>query len=396
MRFWLWAIVAVAAVVCGQYCNSPTAEDRREDRSVLRVGTFNVEWMFAAGARPASPWESPNAVSAHVERVAEVIHAARLDVVALHEVQDCAMLQRLSALLGPAFRFYFAPGSDTATGQQSVLLTKLDPLGPVARSESRASYPVPGSTCGMRGAAQSAGVSKHGIAHMRAANFSFLFVFAHFKAGSDAASCARREAQAAVLRGIAEAAGSGPVVLAGDFNTQDDQFEDASGTRGTSLTLSTLRGSSATNLGAWLPVASRASIGRSLIDHVLVTNDLLPRVRGVWCDGSDVPQPAERETAFYSDHLPVVVELTDAGVPGATAAEALVLLAALALLCLVALAVAAVKVWRSRRQAAAQPGAAELTAVVVAGDASVNAEASATESTADEEKPVSAQSDDLA
>lgn len=63
------------------------------------------------------------------------------------------------------------PGTDTTTGQQVALLTRIDPVIGLSRSSSRAAYPIVGSTCGIgrsfsKGQLRSghAGLSKHYLA----------------------------------------------------------------------------------------------------------------------------------------------------------------------------------------------------------------------------------------
>lgn len=340
-------------------------QDRRSDKSVLRVGTFNVDWLFTS---PLSntPWRTPLDAMKHIEAVAVQIHRSEADVLAIHEVQNTAVLDLLLLHLGPVYRYYIVPGTDTATGQNSALLTKIDPSSPVCRSEGRATYPVGGSGCpplpkGTRG---QSGVSKHGFARIAASTFSFDFIFAHFKAGMAASDCHQRTAQAQVLQDIQQQR-SFPTILAGDFNDFDDEFADAAGNRGQGrgalfmLKRNVTRSygvlgvseppANFVNAGKLLPPSMRASFGSpyrtipgSLIDHVLVADALAGRIESVVCDGSPYPATvSERVGLHLSDHLPVVVTLRDEGsaMPEVSPAVMWSLLGVLVLAVIVAFAV---------------------------------------------------------
>lgn len=334
------------SLVAGQSCNVPTPGDRRVEKNVIRVGTFNLAWLFS-GVGPAtsrSPWKTPAASSSHVQAVAQQILRTKVDVLAVHEVESCSMLDQLVHYLGPAFRYYredfffffssfppflsslfkVIPGTDTATGQNSALVTKIDPSGPLSRMTSRVNYPVPGSGCGLRkGYSGTSAVSKNAIAHIVASTFSFDFVFAHFKSGGAPENCAQREAQAQVLRNYMSSSIRLSAIVAGDLNDWDDAIPDARGILGHSKVLSILKGRDYWNAGTMLNVANRSSAQIGLIDHVLLTSDLRQRVTSVSCDGSGYPRTSlERLSLYLSDHLPVVVTLSDG--PAATSAPSYV------------------------------------------------------------------------
>jgi hypothetical protein len=260
----MWVVLAACAcLAAAQTCNVPSGGDRRTDKSVVRVGNFNLAWLFDGVNDPSgSPWTSTTAPQ-HIQKVAEQILRTDVDVLAVHEVEQCSVLASLLTSLGPAYKFYLVPGTDTATGQNSALITKIDPLGPVTRSEARVSFPVPGSGCGSTVTGDS-GVSKHGVVTIAASNFTFDFVFAHFKSGGQTTDCLQREAQASVVAGNLLRPGVA-TILSGDFNDWDATFVDAEGNTGTSKTLSTLKGTRFTNTGGRVAQSGRSSSGVGLI-----------------------------------------------------------------------------------------------------------------------------------
>lgn len=170
-------------VVCfGLDCHRVPKEpqDRRDDKTKLRLGTFNAFWLFDGVEDPqGSPWRTPVEADLHIQRVAEFV-SSKFDVVVLQEVENCAVLQKLVRHLeGDKFVPYLIAGTDTSTGQNTALLTKIDPIS-LRRSESRMSFPVSESTCFSRARGRT-GVSKHGVARIRASSFTFDLIFAHFK-----------------------------------------------------------------------------------------------------------------------------------------------------------------------------------------------------------------------
>ena len=116
-------------------------------------------------------------------------------------------------------RLKFLLGTDTSTGQNVALLTRIDPSQPLARSEERVQFPVQGSSCGYqrrkgrkpKAKLETSGVSKHFTARFSLANpwcnrsssscavpsLDISVVAAHLVSKPvDPRACAQREAQA--------------------------------------------------------------------------------------------------------------------------------------------------------------------------------------------------------
>ena len=132
------------------------------------------------------------------------------------------------------------------------------------------------------------------------------------QAGRKNSDCAKREAQAQVLKNLAKK--SVPAIFAGDFNEKDESFSDASGEPGFSQTLAILKGSTHFNAGSFLRENERNSFPIGLIDHILIPNEFRDRVVSVQC-GTDllrIPSNArDRLSQYFSDHLPVIVTILD-------------------------------------------------------------------------------------
>lgn len=299
-------------------CNTPTSGDRRPDKTVVRVGTFNLAWLFDGVNDPSgSVWATPTDAQMHIQKVAQQILRTNVDILAVHEVESCDVLASLVSQLGPTYKAYLVPGTDTATGQNCALITRVDPSSPLERTSNRASYPVSGSTCGSTTTGDS-GVSKHARTSFTLSRLKFDLVMAHFKSGGTTSDCLQREAQAKVLLDTYINSATGrSIIMVGDLNDWDATYTDALGNKGTSQTLPLLKSGAGglASAGVMLPVANRTSSGVGMIDHVLMSNDLAQA--STWLqtsvDGSPYPTTSSAKlAAYYSDHLPVVVTFRDA------------------------------------------------------------------------------------
>jgi hypothetical protein len=237
--------------------------DRRRQRQRLRIGTYNVEWLFdGVDDHERVPWGSEAEAGRHMRAIAAEIERVDADILAVVELEGCFMLHRLMHELerrrlsdvgsigssshgggggregegGGVYLPLVLPGTDSATRQQLGLLSRLSPSAPLQRSSNRSTYPILGSKCSYQHRAgskpKSSGVSKHlaavfaveGLPH---GHEELLVVAAHLKARpNEPRSCAQREAQASVLAQLVRSEGlerSPPrlVVLLGDLNDFD-------------------------------------------------------------------------------------------------------------------------------------------------------------------------------
>ncbi len=219
--------------------------------TTLTVATWNVEFLFD-GINPESslsPFKdssssgglNPMAATAHINEVAEVLRVVNADVVNLLEVEDCSVVQTLVGLLntpspapgGGGYRGYLRQGTDYSTGQDAALLTRLDPQEDLSRTSLTAAFPVAGSDCHFHDTG-SQGVSKHYMTRIKVADFAkdIVLIGAHFRAfPTEPEACARREAQAMVIRQLVQQALSDGhhVVVMGDLNDFDPDVKVADG-----------------------------------------------------------------------------------------------------------------------------------------------------------------------
>jgi hypothetical protein len=187
-------------------------------------------------------WKTVDIAYQHLGKVADEIRLLDADIVSLEEVRDCAVLRELIKLLpNSGYMPYMVLGTDTYTGQNVGLLTRVDPVEGLTRSESLVSYPVKDSTCNTKATpipsaplAGSYGCSKHYTARFKIAGFSkpiSLFGVHLLAIPDDTTRCVQREAQATVIAQlIQKAVSAGDEIIAlGDFNDYDRDVAQASG-----------------------------------------------------------------------------------------------------------------------------------------------------------------------
>jgi exonuclease III len=299
---------------------------------------YNVEWLFLdydnASDCPGSgcTWNNETEAETHLSYVAEAIQILQPDILNLCEVEGCDELNALVQIVGKDYLPYLIKGTDTSTGQNVGLITKIDPSIDLYRTEEREMYPIVNSTCGYTGSTTSTGVSKHLITefNIQNQNLSIAFVSAHLIAiPTDSTRCSQREAQALVLQEvIVNYIRDGyEVIMIGDFNDYDAEILDVNNHVPTSQVLDILKGKKGNYQGQyelhsvaegvdqeerfsdWWDSDNNCNTNSiadySMIDHILVTEKIKKNIESVFFYHGY----KEYCGKYNSDHYPVVVDL---------------------------------------------------------------------------------------
>jgi exonuclease III len=315
-----------------------TSDDRRQNKNSLRIVQYNVEWLFVdynSNAKcPGSgcPWTTVSNAQTHLSYVANVVKGLNPDIINFCEIEGCDELNMLiSALNDNSYNPYLKEGTDTSTGQNVGLLTRIDPLVNLYRSEERISYPVPGSKCGYTGSSSTSGVSKHYITELNLNGIKTALIGAHLLAyPTDKTRCAEREAQAQVLQNVIYGyiTKGYEIIFLGDLNDFDAEVPDINSDKPISYVLDTLKGLFGAKKGTYTLTNAASKMAQSerysdwydsdsncatssqkdysMIDHVLMSSKIFSKVSKVsiyhgykeYCD------------KLNSDHYPVVIDLT--------------------------------------------------------------------------------------
>ena len=117
------------------------------------------------------------------------------DIINFCEIQGCGELKYLRDDTTSNYDSYLIQGTDTTTGQNVGMLTKVDPLTDLERSEEHYGYPFNGSTCGYDGT-RTTGVSKHFVTTFQLKDLKVAYISLHFIAYPiQPDRCAKREAR---------------------------------------------------------------------------------------------------------------------------------------------------------------------------------------------------------
>lgn len=304
------------------------AQDKRADPSKWTLVQYNVEWLFTepySSCPGICTWNTTAEQYTHLETIKTVLDKLNADTVHLCEVQSCTQLDEVRPT--DDYVSYMIQGNDTYTGQNVGLLTKIDPVESITRTEERVAYPLEDSKCGYTGEAGTEGVAKHMITRFVIQNVSIYLIGAHLLSNpNDPTACAKREAQAQVLQTkINDLIRKGhEVVVIGDMNDFDGVFKDVNNHIPNSRVLEMLKGDddeTPTNYTLytvadkilqnaryteWYDEISDCVVETSefsMLDHILVSKNLWNRIDTVVFDhiyreGCDT---------YQSDHYPVSV-----------------------------------------------------------------------------------------
>jgi exonuclease III len=275
-------------------------------------------------------WKNISEAQTHMDYVAKRIKAINPDIINFCEVEGCDELNILKDKLDGTYLPYLKKGTDSATGQNVGILTRVDPLKTLYRSELKHNYPISGSKCGYTGPSGSSGVSKHYITEYEFGGSNIAFISAHLLAiPTDPSRCAQREAQASVLQNvIANYINNGfEIIMIGDFNDYDAEVLDVNNNKPTSQVLDILKGLKGDFAGKYQLYSAAETITQnerysdwwdsdnncntasskdySMIDHVLVTDKIRKNIINTFIyHGYD-----EFCGKYDSDHYPVVIDL---------------------------------------------------------------------------------------
>jgi exonuclease III len=324
-------------------CDCPyltTINDRRSDKNVLRIMQYNAEWLFVDYyANMDCPgngctWHTKSDAEKHLNYVSEIINKLNPDIINVCEVEGCDELNMLknSTMLTNSAKYvsYLKKGTDTGTGQNVGMLTKIDPIIDLYRTEERVNYPIPGSQCGYTGVPSTTGVSKHYITEFLFEDVKIALIGVHLLAiPTDSARCAQREGQAQVIQNVVSSYVSKgyEIILLGDMNDYDNDVLDINSNKPISKVLDILKGKYGDKINSYklTNIASKISKNNrysdwwdsdmncstnsikdlSMIDHVLVSDGIKNAIINVFIYHGY----KEYCGKWNSDHWPVIIDL---------------------------------------------------------------------------------------
>lgn len=310
--------------------------DRRNDKSKLRIVEYNVEWLFIDYYSPMNcpgdgcTWKNQTEALIHMDYVSQRIKDINPDIINFCEIEGCDELNMLKEKLDGSYMSYLKKGTDTSTGQNVGMLTRIDPLVSLYRTELKYNYPIPGSKCGYTGPVSSTGVSKHYITEFEFGGMNIAFIAAHLLAiPTDTNRCAQREAQASVLQTVIYdyINRNYEIIMLGDFNDYDGEVLDMNSNKPISTVLDILKGLHGDYAGKYQLTNIAETIVQnerysdwwdsdnncnteskndfSMIDHILVTQLIKKNIFNAFI----YHDYNEYCGKYDSDHYPVIIDL---------------------------------------------------------------------------------------
>jgi exonuclease III len=328
--------IAYSDTECPVVSNSIAGVDKRTDKTKLRLVQYNVEWLFidyySAMDCPGNgcTWHTTDDAKTHMSYVSNIIKTLQPDIINFCEVEGCDELNMLKEQLDPSYYSYLKKGTDTGTGQNVGMLTKVDPLVSLYRSEEKIEYPISGTKCGATDASGTSGVSKHYITEFNLGGLDVVLIGAHLLAiPTDPARCVQREAQAQVLQNIVSSyiQRDYEIILMGDMNDYDTEVLDLNFNKPTSRVLDIMKGLDGQQKGTYnltnvaykieqserysdwwdsdnnCNTASQKDL--SMIDHILVTSKIDDKIINAYIYHGY----KEYCGKWDSDHYPIVIDL---------------------------------------------------------------------------------------
>jgi exonuclease III len=333
----LFLALFIPYVACDTEC--PTVYsigDRRSNKNALRLVQYNVEWLFidyySSADCPGNgcAWHTLEEAETHMSYVVNVLKELQPDIINFCEIEGCDELNMLKTQLNKTnYNPYLKKGTDTATGQNVGILTKVDPIVSLYRSEEKIAYPISGTKCGSTTASGTSGVSKHYITEFNLNGLKVAMIGAHLLAiPTDPARCVQREAQAQVLQNIVSSyiQTDYEIILLGDMNDFDAETPDINSDKPVSRVLDIIKGLDGqkkglytlTNIAYRIKQNERYSdwwdsdnncntslkTDYSMIDHILVTPNIDKKIMNAYIYHGY----KEYCGKWNSDHYPVVVD----------------------------------------------------------------------------------------
>jgi exonuclease III len=309
--------------------------DRRQNKNSLRLVQYNIEWLFinyysnSDCPGEGCSWHTVDDANTHLNYVSDVVNYLQPDIINFCEIEGCDELNMLKEKLDNSYNPYLKKGTDTGTGQNVGMLTRIDPLINLYRSDEKIAYPISGSKCGSTSVSGTTGVSKHYITEFSFAEFNISFISAHLIAiPTEPARCVQREGQAQILQNIISSyiEKKYEIIVIGDMNDYDSEILDINSNQPISRVLDILKGLDGekkntyklNNIAYRFEQADRytewynsdnncnttSQNDYSMIDHILVTENIDKLIKNAfiyhgykeYCD------------KWNSDHYPVVID----------------------------------------------------------------------------------------
>ena len=302
-----------------------------ENKKHLRLMQYNVEWLFVDYYKNADcpgngcTWHNNSDILTHISKLSNVINKLNPEIINICEVEGCNELNQLISNTNSSYTPYLIKGTDTSTGQNVGMLTKINPVKDLYRNEKTFSYPIKNSNCNYTGSPGEHSVSKHYITEFIIDNTNIAMISSHFLSmPTDPERCAKREAQALVMQDtiINYIKKDYEIIFIGDLNDYDKDILDMNNNKPTSQVLDILKGTFIDDYTLYSVADHINKTERytnwwdsedncedlkqnyAMIDHILTTKYLQDKIKNAFIYQGYKEYCGKMD----SDHYPIVVD----------------------------------------------------------------------------------------
>ena len=327
----LYGLTYFSAFADTQCKNVYSHNDRRTNKNTLRVMQYNMEWVFLDYFKNADcpgngcTWKNQSDIQTHMSYLSDVVNKLNPDILNICEIEGCDELNALINITDSNYNPYLISGTDTATGQNVGLLTKVDPTIDLYRVDYKYHFPIKNSNCGYTGPSGTYGVSKQYITEFNIDDLNIAMIAGHLLAmPTEPTRCAKREAQAFVFQQVIKdyINRDYEIIFIGDLNDYDNEVIDLNNNIPTSKVLDIIKGTfideyTLHSVAETIPQDQRFSnwwdsIGDcvnvkqdyAMIDHILVTDALKYTIKNTFIYHGY----KEYCGKWNSDHYPIIVD----------------------------------------------------------------------------------------
>ena len=305
----------------------------------LRIVQFNVEWLYVKKEDdnkilqeyPWSiknyPWKTKEEELLHLNYISNTLKKLNPDIINLCEVQNKNVLDIVIKNIGDAS--YTPYIIENARNNQNVcLLTKIKPNS-FYKNTDEIEYPIPNSNCEYHPTEQDTytNLRKNYIAEFSIHEIPIVVIGVHLKAQFEPKDCAKKEAQAMIIRKIVleYLEKNYEVIVLGDFNDFDNKILDINNNTSNSSCFDIIKGVDSTyklyNINKKISKDKRYSMfwdinydnnktsyEFSMIDAMFVSKKLYNAAKNVFVYRPETSENTELDNIYNSDHDPLVVD----------------------------------------------------------------------------------------
>ena len=299
--------------------------DNRINKNKLRLVQYNVDFLFTKSKIINCPgngckWKNNFQAHEHFLKISNIISKLNPDIITLCEINTMQVLNKLKTLLNDeSYNCYLSKSNPNFIDQNLGLITRIEPLS-LYKTQIIQKYPIYYSSLNSLKSGIT-NIPKHFISKFHINNIDIIIICVHLKAYPfDIENGSIREAQSIIIQKIIlDYYENFEIIVMGDFNDFDNENRDHKNDKPISKVLDIIKGNNGYNpinyklynVSELIKQDKRETCiiseekSLSMIDHILVTNNLRKHITNVQIFTEYNGIIGEN---YNSDHYPLVVD----------------------------------------------------------------------------------------